>query len=121
MSRGWAIGGDTFKRDLVEDEAMERHVLRQTQAKAREVRQIRWAAALALGLKQLGKNQAHVKKDPKAADWKVAVAAELKQRLMCTNPWLGENLNMGPAAAVCRYIYEARRGKRPAPRNSGSA
>ena len=113
MSRGWAIGGDTFKRDLIEDEAMERHVIRQTQAEAREVRQIRWAAALASALKQLGKTQAHVKKDLKAADWKVAVASELKQRLMCTNPWLGEHLNMGPPAAVCRYIYEARRGKRP--------
>lgn len=64
-------------------------------------------------MKQLRKTEADVRRDPKAADWKVALAADLKKRLMCTNRWLGERLNMGPPPAVCRYVAEAIRGGRP--------
>ena len=112
MSRGWAIGGETFKRDLIEDEQRERLVIKQTQAEAREVRQARWTAAVEKGMQRLGKTERDVRDDAKAADWKVALAADLKKRLMCTNRWLGERLNMGPPAAVCRYVSEALSGRR---------
>ncbi len=114
MSRGWAIGGDRFKKDFVQDEAMERRVIKQTQAEAREVRQERWAAVLEKGMKRLRKTARDVQNDPKSADWKVALAADLKKRMLCTNRWLGERLNMGPPPAVCRYVSEALRGSRPA-------
>ncbi len=114
MSRGWVIGGDRFKRDLAQDEAVERLVVRQSQAEAREVRKERWAAALEKGMSQLRKTERDVRDDPKSADWKVALAGVLKKQMLSTNRWLGEQLNMGPPAAVCRYVSEALTGQRPA-------
>jgi putative transposase len=114
MNRGWVIGSDTFKRDLVGDQATEREVIKQTQAGAREVREVRWVSALEHGMKMLRKTPEDVLSDAKSADWKVALAADMKQRLMCTNRWLGGKLNMGPAPAVCRYVSEALDGRRPA-------
>lgn len=114
MSRGWVIGSDQFRRELAQDEAMERRGIKQSQAEAREVRRERWAAALEKGMKQLRKTDQDVRNDAKSADWKVALAGALKKRLLCTNGWLGERLNMGPPAAVCRYVSEAVSGRRAA-------
>lgn len=66
-------------------------------------------------MKRLRKTDAGVQRDPKSAGWKVALAAHLKKRLMCTNRRLGERLNLGPPGAVCRYVSEAVRGGRPKP------
>lgn len=80
---------------------MERLVIRQTQAEAREVRQARWAVAVEKGMQTLRNTQRDVRDDAKAEDKKVALAADLKKCLICTNRWLGERLNMGLPAAVC--------------------
>lgn len=93
---------------------MERLVIRQTQAEAREVRQARWAAAVEKSMRTLRKTERDVRDNAKAADWKVALAADLKKRLLCTDRWLGERLNMGPPAAVCRYLSESVACRHPA-------
>ncbi len=77
------------------------------------MRKERWAAALGKGMKRLRKTGEVVRNDPKSADWKVALAGVLKKQMLSTNRWLGDQLNMGPPAAVCRYVSEALVGKRP--------
>jgi hypothetical protein len=52
--------------------------------------------------------------DPKAAPWKVAIAAHLKAATTSSNPWIAEVLKMGAHAAISRYVTEFRFGKRPA-------
>ena len=113
MSRGWVIGSDCFRRALAQDEQAMRPIARATQAEARLLREEKWQAALAVLLKRVRKTTTSIERERKAADWKVAIAADLKQRYMCTNPWLAANLHMGAPAAVCRYVAELRRGARP--------
>lgn len=65
-------------------------------------------------MKVLGKKQAKIAADPKAADWKVAIATHLKSTMLCKNPWLGERLNMGSPAGISRYCSELQAGKQKA-------
>jgi hypothetical protein len=51
--------------------------------------------------------------EPKAAAWKVAIAAHLRAISTVKNPWLAEKLNMGDPDGVSRYVSELRKGKRP--------
>jgi hypothetical protein len=44
----------------------------------------------------------------------VVIAACLKAKTTVTNPRLAENLRMGVAAGVSRYVGELQRGERPA-------
>lgn len=50
----------------------------------------------------LEKTPSEIDLDPKGAIWKVAIAAEMKQRTNASNPWLAENLNMGSPYRLSR-------------------
>jgi REP element-mobilizing transposase RayT len=113
MSRGWALGTRGFKKALVQEQNRDRRHLRLERREAQEARELEWEERLERCLKVLKKNGAFADADPKSADWKVAIAAHLKNRLLCSNGWLAENLNMGAPFAVSRYVGELRDGKRP--------
>jgi len=113
MSRGWALGTDTYKKDLLEEHRRGRVQLRLEQKEAREARQLQWEARLERCLKVLGKTAESASREAKSAAWKVAIAAHMKQRLMCTNAWLAGKLNMGVLYAVSRYVGELNTGQRP--------
>ncbi len=110
MSRGWAIGTEPSARGLVQEERQLRSVMKRNQAEARE---LAWEVLLEKALAVMKKGSKEVAAEPKAADWKVAVAALLKQRLACANAWLGVRLHMGVEYGVCRYVSEMQAGKRP--------
>lgn len=50
----------------------------------------------------------------KSADWKLAIAAELKRRRTVTNRWLAETMPMGNFHEVSRQVADSQRppGKR---------
>jgi hypothetical protein len=48
----------------------------------------------------------------KSADWKVAVATEMKRRTTATNQWLADALGMGSMFTVSRLAKECRSGMR---------
>ena len=112
MSRGWAIGSEAFKRDLVETNVRSQRGEKLTYAEAQEARALLWDECLGRCLDLLGKASADCAKEPKSAPWKVAIAALMKSRLMTTNAWLADRLEMGTTAGVSRYATEALAGKR---------
>jgi hypothetical protein len=79
-----------------------------------EIRERAGETILEACVKRLGRSLAEAMKEPKAAVWKVAIAAHLRAISTMKNPWLAEKLNMGDPDGVSRYVSELRQGKRPA-------
>ena len=59
-------------------------------------------------LAAVGKRRADLKREPKSAPWKVAVAAEMKATTTATNSWLGQALDMGSPYTVSRLASAGR-------------
>jgi len=113
MCRGWAIGSDEFKQDMMR-RYEERLLGTGAEASTRtEARLQVWSTTLNLALARLGKTPADASRDRKAAPWKVAIAAHLKTLTTTSNPWIAEALEMGASAAVSRYVTEFQLGMRP--------
>ena len=62
-----------------------------------------WDALLPL-LRRRRREESELAVSPKSAEWKVAVAAELKARTTVTNRWLGEALHPGQLRTVRRLV-----------------
>jgi len=106
LSRGWAIGGDDFKRALLEDEAVMVDARAWEGEGARQVREARWAEALQRVL-QLLPAKAQVRAY-KSAPWKVAAAAYLKETTDVSNGWLAKQLDMGSHFYVSKHVGRLR-------------
>jgi hypothetical protein len=64
-------------------------------------------------LRGLGRTEAQLREPPKSAQWKVALAAFLKERTPVSNRWLAQRLAFGSAAYASRLI-SAMRHQKPA-------
>jgi len=113
MSRGWALGTKAFKQAVMQEHSRHRPRLRLDQKEAREARILEWENCLERCTTLFAKDSQASAQEPKAAAWKVAVAAYMKERLMCSNTWLAQNLHMGVLYGVSRYVGELRSGRRP--------
>ncbi len=114
MSRGWALGTKDFKTALIRDHALAEISRAWEKTGVREMREARWAVALAAGLAALGKSSTDATAERKSAPWKVALAAKLKQTTQADNRWLAEHLHMGTPVAVSHHTGQLRRGLHPA-------
>lgn len=114
MSKGWAIGSKQFKRALIKDEESRLSNLELGSKDYAEIREEMWEAELERCMAVLGKRQRDLNVDPKSADWKVAVAFLLKRKLLCTNKWISDHVNMGAPASISRYCTQLENGKRTA-------
>lgn len=121
MCRGWALGTKDFKKALLEEaesneddvEAeFQKTIPRYDGKSLREANEIRWEMFLEKGLSALGKETPSIATDLKSAEWKVRLAALLKQKTSATNVWITRQLNMGTPDAVSRYVaeFKQRRG-----------
>jgi REP element-mobilizing transposase RayT len=108
MAGGWAVGSDDFKGKLLK--------LAQQDPSATGIedvagaRVLMWEKTLVELRMRLDKNERLG--SMKSADWKVAVAAEMKRRTTATNQWLAGKLDMGTQFAVSRLTGECLAGKR---------
>lgn len=109
MSRGWALGTKGFKTALVKDHKMLADSPALSAEGARELRRARWAEVLEQGLKAAGKSVNDARSDRKSAEWKLTVAAWMKQRTQADNRWLSAELNLGAPAAFSRNLTTFRR------------
>jgi REP element-mobilizing transposase RayT len=109
LSRGWVIGGAEFKRDLLRDHAVCAETRAWEKVGVKEVRELRWKAALAKALLVADKSLADVRSAPRAALWKLAIATWMKQRTQVSNRWLALHLHLGAMAAVSRNVTRYRR------------
>ena len=111
MSKGWALGSDDFKEDLLQEHDLAAESRAWESAGVREIREAKWAAALAAILRSVGKTEPEAQVERKSAPWKAAVAAQMKQQTQADNTWLGLRLHMGGRVAVSRYVARFRQNQ----------
>lgn len=109
LSKGWAIGTKEFKQGLIE-EISEDEITGVEEAS--EGRKLLWERKL--GELKSRFSEEEMRDQAKSANWKVAVAAEMKRTTTASNRWLTEQLNMGDMHEVSRLAVECRSGKRAA-------
>lgn len=112
MSSGWAMGSKEFKEALLGDEKNMRACIELRMSDAREMRELVWEKSLATCAARLDIDLNALGSERKAADWKVAIAGFLKQKMLCRNGWIAEKLDMGTEYGVSRYVTEMLSGKR---------
>jgi hypothetical protein len=113
MSRGWALGSADFKQGLLQDFNLAEESRAWENSGVREIREAKWAAALAASLRAIGRTEAEAGADRNSAPWKVAVAGHLKQSSQADNGWLAGRLHMGKPGALSQYVGAMRRGFNP--------
>jgi len=113
MCKGWAMGSKEFKGALIEEHKQALAEMEAGEADLAEVAERQAENAVDACLKRLGRSGDEAVKQPKAAAWKVAIAAHLRAISTVKNPWLAGKLHMGDPDGVSRYVSELRKGKRP--------
>lgn len=109
LSRGWAIGGDEFKRALLRDHAVLAESRSWEADGVREIRAQRWSMALERCRACLPTEAIAVK--AKSAPWRVAIAAYLKATTDVPNAWLAQQLEMGSHFYVSKHVGMLRRDR----------
>jgi len=109
LSKGWALGSVGFKATLIHDHALAARARAWESQGAKEIRQEQWRRELERCLRVLGKTVEDNPADLKSADWKVAIAAHLKQKTQASNGWLCDQLHMGTPVGVSQMVGILRR------------
>lgn len=110
MSRGWALGSQDFKQELLLEEKSRRTALSLGTTETVEARELAWADEIRR-LKALLPADGHAA-NVKSADWKVAIATYMKDVTTASNRWLAAHLEMGSLFTVSRLTAECRAGHR---------
>lgn len=108
MCRGWALGSQDFKKDLLQTEGLLKDgnfgALRLEGKDLLEANELLWESMLRRGLDAARKTTESTLAEKKSADWKVWIARELKRRSSASNSWIARNLHMGVAQAVSLHV-----------------
>lgn len=115
LSRGWALGSREFKRGLIADHKLAAEARAWEHEGAREIRAAGWEEALKRAFRVLGRTEEDLAQGPRAAPWKVAMAAYLKESTQASNPWLAQRLGFGRPMYVSRLVSALRRQPLPTP------
>ena len=108
MSKGWVLGTQEFKKDLVKEHRTAAASLERGERDLAETRIAQLEERLEELLAAVGKRRADLGREPKSAPWKVAVAAAMKATTTATNHWLGQVLDMGSPYTVSRLASACR-------------
>ncbi len=102
LSKDWAIGSKEFKCELIDEH--QEWVANRSRGDAgpRAFAAELWKERLDSYLAALGKTVSDVEAEPKAAAWKIAIAAAMKLTTTASNPWLARQLKMGSPYRLCR-------------------
>jgi len=107
MTKGWIMGSEDFARRILhEADKLPEAVQQEFGATREEI----WAKELTALKARLDAGE--MRERAKSADWKVALAAEMKRHTTATNRWLSEALGMGSMFTVSRLTKECRTGRR---------
>jgi len=110
LSRGWAIGTDSWKQAVARDYA-QRMKLSGMGLEKHEVEQIRAAHnenALAQALKEAGRTEAELRTKPRRQGWKIKMALEMSEKGVPVE-WLAKRLHLGKGTTARNVLYLARR------------
>ena len=104
MSRGWIIGTAGFAKEMAREHGEAAGQRRRLAGELRLAQQAVWQEELESLLRKLGRPAGDLVREGKSAEWKLAVAAALKNRTTATNRWLGTTLHLGALHEVSRKI-----------------
>ncbi len=104
LSKGWALGSQGFKRELLAECTEEQTLKLWDEAGEAEAGRLKWEDQLK-ALRPLVEDASDTRK---SAPWKVALACVMKERSSASNPWLAEQLEMGSVIYVSKHIGVAR-------------
>jgi len=104
MTKGWALGSATFRKDLLKDQAAQITEQNCSGCEWLDIKEHQWSLRLNELLKAAGKSVANVKSDKKSAQWKAAIAFELRRGTTASNDWISRRLHMGTASSVSRWV-----------------
>jgi hypothetical protein len=113
LSRGWAIGSDDFRAELVRDLATKSIVrekfalLGADRAAVEHARAALWEESLQRGAQALGVALERLPPQKSAAA-KVQLAALMKMTTSVSNGWLASRLQMGVPGAITHYVRQFR-------------
>ena len=108
----WAAGN---WRGLIADHKLGAEARAWEHEGAREIRAAGWEEALKRAFRVLGRTEEDLAQGPRAAPWKVAMAAYLKESTQASNPWLAQRLGFGRPMYVSRLVSALRRQPLPTP------
>ena len=114
MSKGWVVGTNDFKKALVREHSQLAGQGRRLAAGLQEAREIFQQEVLTELLRKLRRGIRELEPAGKSADWKLALAAELKARTTVTNRWLATTLHLGNLHEVSRKVAAWTRNPDPA-------
>jgi putative transposase len=105
MCRGWAFGSQEWRKALLDGHA---HLVAKAESCGSEdvtdMRETHWARTFEKMLQRDGVTKKDLVADKKGAQWKVTLAAELRQTTSATNRWIAHALHMGKPNSVSKYL-----------------
>lgn len=104
MSKGWIIGTPEFAKEMVQEQLELTGQGPRLAAEMQEAREAIWQETLFSLLRKLRRDEAELATAGKSVDWKLALAATLKDRTTVTNRWLATTLHMGNLHEVSRKV-----------------
>lgn len=104
--KGWAVASDVYKKQLHKDfEKMD--VAKDWGGRElQELNEMGYEKRIRSWMRKHRKTQKHITRDKKSADWKIALARELRTQTSATNPWIAQRLNMGDPSNVSRHVNQ---------------
>jgi putative transposase len=113
LAKGWAIGTAGWRRTLAKEYGHLALNPGLAQSEVRELREAAWAAALASGLRALGKTSADLVTKPKSPTWKIALAQRVREESGASLTWLADALQIGRPETLRSYLYRQRLTENP--------
>lgn len=109
LSRGWAIGTDTWRRAMAKEYAQRSLDPGLEQSELRELKQALWMKRLKQHLADTGKSLGKAARARKTESWKVTTAMALRKSGVPYG-WIAEQLQMGSPNSLRVHISRAKRG-----------
>ncbi|MBI5382995.1 MAG: transposase [Opitutae bacterium] len=100
FSHGWALGSEEWCRTMAKEQA---HRAAQPGLEAgaiRDLREAQWAELLRGALAAQGRSMEELAAERKGAEWKLALAEELRSQGGASWVWLSEHLHLGTPASA---------------------
>ncbi|MDB6094341.1 MAG: hypothetical protein JWM32_1903 [Verrucomicrobia bacterium] len=104
LEKGWVQGSTEFLEEIVRDYSRSANDGERTAEDVRAAQEALHQALVDRLLAQLGRNRAQLQVAGKSEEWKIALAAALKQRSTVTNRWLSKELHLGHISEVSRNV-----------------
>jgi REP element-mobilizing transposase RayT len=103
--RGWFSGSAHAKAQLAKDINESTPSVDWETADLKDLNEARWEAIVANEMKDSKISESDLKRERKAAPWKVAIAKKLRRETTAPNPWIARRLQMGSPNYVSNLIH----------------